>query len=139
VTLRLCLLLYLPMTSLSLSSEGLILFRRPRRLESKFELKKIEWMTSRDEPTSDSRRITTSLVRALPSRTNGVGDCTNVAQASQCSSVRQAGVMFAGSNALRRVASIISQDPSFLASAQAATEIILRESEEHYNRNCSLL
>jgi hypothetical protein len=87
-------------------------------------------MTSRDAPTSDSRRITRSLARALASRTNGAADRTNVAPASQRSSVRRAGVTFAGANALRRAANIISHDPSFSAGAQAAAQNILRESEE---------
>jgi hypothetical protein len=122
--------LYLPTTSLSLSFEGLALFWRPRRLELEFESKKIEWMTSRDEPTFDSRRITRSLARALASRTNGAMKRTNVASVSQRSSVRRAGVTLAGSNALRRAANLISQDPSVSVGAQVAAQNILRESEE---------
>jgi hypothetical protein len=70
------------------------------------------------------------VAQALASRTNGAADRTNVAQASQLSSVRRAGVTFAGTNALWRAASIISQDPLFLAGTQAAAEKVLRESEE---------
>jgi hypothetical protein len=70
------------------------------------------------------------MARAIASWTNGATDRTNIAPASQRSSVRQAGVPFAGENALRRAANIISQDPSFSAGAQAAPQNILRESEE---------
>jgi hypothetical protein len=87
-------------------------------------------MTSRDTPTSNSRRITSSLVRALASQTNGVADRTNIAPTSQRSSVRRAGVTFARANALRRAANIISQEPLFAAGAQAAAHNILRESME---------
>jgi hypothetical protein len=70
---------YLPTTSLSLSSKGLTLFWRPRQLESEFESKTIEWMTSMDEQTFDSRRITRSLARAIASRTNGATERTSIA------------------------------------------------------------
>jgi hypothetical protein len=79
-------------------------------------------MTSRDVPTSDSRRIIRSLARALASRTNGATDPTNIAPAAQRSNVCRAGVTFAGANALLRAANIISQDPSFSAGAQAAAQ-----------------
>jgi hypothetical protein len=87
-------------------------------------------MTSRDEPIPDSRRITRSLARALVSQTNSATDRTDVAQASQRSSVQKAGVTFARTNTLRRAASIISQDPTFSVRAQAAAENVLSEPAE---------
>jgi hypothetical protein len=57
-------------------------------------------------------------------------DSTNAGFVSQWTSVRRAGVLFAGTNTLRRTANIISQDPSFLAGAQAAAHNILCGSEE---------
>jgi hypothetical protein len=117
--------------SLSFSSEGLTLFWQPRRrLEVEFKHPKFEWMTSRDVSTSDSRRITRSLMRALASRTSGATDSTNAGFVSQRTSVRRAGVTFAGTSALRQTANIISQDPSFSAGAQAAAHNILCGSGE---------
>jgi hypothetical protein len=49
---------------------------------------------------------------------------------SQSSSISRTEVTFARSNALRRATNRISQDPSFSVGAQAATQNILRESEE---------
>jgi hypothetical protein len=110
--------------------EGLTLFWQPRQVQSEFKPPKFEWMTSRDIPTSDSRKITRSLACALASRTNGTTDHTNADPVSQRASVRWTGVTFASANALRRAANIISQDPSFSAGAKAAAQNILRESEE---------
>jgi hypothetical protein len=118
--------------SLSSSYEGLTLFwRSRRRLQAEFKHSKVEWMTSRDVPTSDSRRITRSLTRAFKaSRTSNATDSTNAGLVSQRTSVRRAGVSFAGTSALRRTANIISQDPSFSAGAQAAAHNILCGLEE---------
>jgi hypothetical protein len=126
----------IPHASLSFSPEGLTLFWRPRRrLEAEFKHLKIEWMTSRDVPTSDSRRITRSLTRALALRTSGATDSTNAGSVSQQTSVRRAGVSFAGTSALRRTANIISQDLSFSVGAQAAAHNILCGSEEGIARS----
>jgi hypothetical protein len=48
-------------------------------------------MTSRDVPTSDSRRITRSLPRAVASRTSGATDSTNAGSVLQRTNVRRTG------------------------------------------------
>jgi hypothetical protein len=82
-------------------------------------------MTPQNETTLESRRMTRSSARALASQTNSAADHTDIAQPSRRSSVWRVGVTFAQTNTLRRAASIISQDPTFSAGAQAAAESVL--------------
>jgi hypothetical protein len=117
--------------SLSLSTEGLTFFGDYDDLNLYIRAEGRGWMSSREEPIPTTRRITRSWVHALASHLSATDRAEVILPSpTRRTRVRWAGVMFLGTNALRRASREIPQDPTFSLGTQAATADALRRSTD---------